>query len=244
MIVIAMYVRIRLNPKIAPKSFDISTLREKIAAIVGIWPLLVVFGIIIGGIYSGFCTPTEAGAVGASVVLLYSIARGTGFRQIAKAFHEAAALTAQIFILVVSGQILSKVVSLSEITNSILAWMGASNFPDVGIITIFIVIYLVLGAILDPISMMVLTLPLSFPILINAGVDPIALGVVVVLLVEVAVITPPIGFNVYVVAAIAGADPEVAFRGSILFFFVLMLMIVIVLFFPGLATWLPNLAFG
>ena len=244
MVMAAIYVRVWLNPDLAPRSINVFSWRQKTGSLLSIWPLLVVFSVIIGGIYTGFCTPTEAGAIGASVVFIYAVLNRTGSKKMAAAFYEAAELTSQIFILIIAGQMLSKVVSLSGVTHSLLSWMSASNFSLVGIWIIFIAIYLVLGAILDPISMLVLTLPIGFPILANLGVDPVALGIVVVLLVEVAVITPPIGFNVYVVAAIAGTDPVVAFRGSTLFFFVIILMILLVIIFPNIATILPNLAFG
>lgn len=244
MIMFTIFIRVKLNPRLAPMSVAATSWREKFLSLIGIWPLLGVFVIIIGGIYSGFCTPTEAGAVGASLVLLYALARGAKVKQLVGAFREAAALTAQIFILVAGGLMLSRVVALSGITKAMLSWVVASELPLFSVWTIFIVICLILGAILDPVSMMVLTLPLTFPILTGSGVNPIALGIVVVLLIEVAVITPPIGFNVYVVAALAGTDPMVAFRGSFPFFIVLMVMIVIVILFPSISTWLPGLAYG
>lgn len=240
LIMLAIFIRIKLNPEIAPLLTTTVTRREKLTSIVGIWPVLVVFFVIIGGIYTGICTPTEAGALSAAVVFLYGVVRRIGRAKLIWAFHEATALTAQIFILIIAGQMLAKVVSLSGVTHSVLVWMATAGLPLATIWVIFILIYLILGAILDPISMLVLTLPLSFPILTALGVDPIALGVIVVILVEVAVITPPIGFNVYVVAAMAGVDPVEVFRGSVMFFFVLMLMVVIIIALPGLATWLPS----
>jgi len=238
-----IYLRVTLNPKLAPVSIGRASWREKASAVVGTWPVLAVFFIIVGGIYCGFFTPTEAGAFGASIVLVYAVAVGTGPKKLLDAFLETAALTSQIFILIVGGMMLSKVVTLSGVTHDILEWMGAANLSLTLIWAIFIVIYLILGAILDPISMLVLTLPMSFPILTSLGASPIALGIVVVLLVEEAVITPPIGFNVYVVAAAADADPAVAFRGSALFFFVILIAIVVVIVFPDIATWLPDLAY-
>ena len=244
LIMAAIYLRIRINPSLAPRLSQGFSWRNKFASLLKIWPLIAVFGVIIGGIYTGFCTPTEAGAIGASVVFVYSLIVKTSLRKIVQAFHEATALTSQIFVLIIGGQMLSKVVSLSGVSHAILSWLVAANLSLFFVWIIFIALFLVLGAILDPISMMVLTLPIIFPVMAKLGVDPIALGVIVVLLVEVAVITPPIGFNVYVVAAIAGVDPAVAFRGSVLFFFVILLMILIIIVFPGLATFLPQLAFS
>jgi len=242
-LMVAIFIRIKLDPKIAPVLVHGSTWREKVVSVIGAWPILAIFLVIVGGIYTGFCTPSEAGSVGAAVVLLYAVIRRTSVKNLIKAFYDATALTSQIFILIIGGQMLSKVVSLSGVTHDILTWMVTSNLSLSILWTLFIILYLVLGCIIDPISMLVLTLPFCFPILTKLGVDPIALGIVVILMVEVAVITPPIGFNVYVVAATAGVDPMVAFRGSTMFFFLLLLMVIIVILFPSLSTWLPNLAF-
>ena len=243
LIMAGIYIRVVLNPKLAPISIAGSSWREKVSSIIATWPVLAVFLIIVGGIYFGFFTPTEAGAFGASIVFVYALFIGIGRRKIIEAFFETAVLTCTLFILIVGGMMLSKVVTLSGVTNDILAWMSAANLPLSVLWAIFILMYLILGAILDPISMLVLTLPMSFPILTSLGADPIAFGIVVVLLVEEAVITPPIGFNVYVVAAAAGTDPAVAFKGSVLFFFIILVTIIIVILFPGLATWLPSVAY-
>jgi len=243
LIIGTIYAMVLLNPAIAPKPKEKATFWEKVLSIFRIWPLLVVFLIIVGGIYTGFCTPTEAGAVGAAVVFLYNLFSGTTLKKVAGAFKEAALLTSQIFILVIGGMLLSKVIVLSGVSRSVLEWLQQADLSMIMVWTIFILIYLVLGALLDPVSMLVLTLPMGFPILTKMGVDPIALGVVVLIMVEAAVITPPIGFNVYVVAAVAEVDPVRAFRGSIVFFFVILFMTVILILMPGIATWLPNLAF-
>ena len=243
MIMGGIYLRVALNPELAPVSIVRSNWREKVSSIVATWPVFAVFVVIVGGIYGGFFTPTEAGAIGASVVLVYALFNRTRLKKILEAFLETAELTSQIFILIVGGMMLSKVVTMSGVTYSILEWMGSANLSIGAVWAVFIMIYLILGAILDPISMLVLTLPMSFPILKSLGVDPIALGIIVVLLVEEAVITPPIGFNVYVVAAAANTDPSVAFRGSIMFFFIILLAIIVVILFPEIATWLPELAY-
>jgi C4-dicarboxylate transporter, DctM subunit len=243
MLMVGLYLRAKLNPALVPKAAPRCSFKEKVYAIVAIWPLLMVFLAIVGGIYSGFCTPTEAGAIGASVIFIYSIISKVAVKKIVQGFHEAAALTAQIFILIIGGQMLSKVVSLSGITQALLSWMAGSGFGLAFIWVIFITILLILGAILDPISMLVLSVPMSFPVLTKLGVDPVALGIVVILLVEVAVITPPVGFNVYVVSAIAEVDPMVGFRGSIMFFFILLMMIALIILVPSMATFLPDLAF-
>lgn len=239
-----IHMRVRLNPKLAPVGGVRATWREKRLAVISVWPLIVVFSVIIGGIYFGWSTPTEAGALGASVVLVYALSRRIGLRKVLHAFTNALRTTGQIFILVAAGMLLSKAVALGGVTQVFLLWLETSQFPVAVVWAIFILICLGLGAILDPVSMMVLTLPISYPVLMELGVNPIALGVIVVLLNEVAVITPPIGFNVYVVSALGQVDPAVGFRGVTPFFFVLMFMIILVIVFPSIASWLPSVAFG
>ena len=107
-----------------------------------------------------------------------------------------------------------------------------------------IFMWLILGMVIDSTSQLVLTVPFIFPVMTSLGVDPIALGVVAIVMIEVGVITPPVGFNCYVVASIAGVDPWVAFRGILPFFITLMVAVVIFISFPILSTWLPTLAFG
>ena len=241
---LGIYLRVALRPTLAPRSRNYVSTGEKLRSLVSIWPVLAIFIIIIGGIYLGFFTPTEAGACGTFIVLIYAIFLRIGIRRVLRAFLETASMTSQIFILIVGGMMLSTVVTLSGVTDAALLWMKSAELSLSVTWMIFILIYLILGAILDPISMLVLTLPISFPILKSLGVNPISLGVVVILLVEIAVITPPIGFNVYVVCAAANVDPSVGFRGSLMFFFILLLMLTLIILVPGLATWLPNLAFG
>jgi len=244
MIMLAVWTRVKLNPKLAPLSIVSVKWYEKFTALLGIWPVLIVFLGIIGGIYTGFSTPTEAGAVGASIVFLYALMKRIGLKKILDAFREGAAITSQIFIIIIAGMMISKVVSLSGMTNDILEWAVKNNVSLVVFMGILIGMCLILGCIVDPVSMLVLSLPITFPSITGLGFDPVALGIISILLVEVAVITPPVGFNIFVVAAAAGVDPAVAFRGSVMFFFILLAMIFGIIAFPSIATWLPNLVFG
>jgi len=240
-LMVGIYIRIRLNPKLAPETLSRSSWMEKLVSVIAIWPALAIVVIILGSIYTGFCTPSEAAAVGAIVVMLYAVIYRTRLKKLKEAYYDSVAVVAQIFIIIVGGQMLQKAVSLSGVSRDILTWM--SSFSLFWVWVIFILVYFILGCILDPTSMMVLTLPICFPLMTKLGVDPIVLGIVVIVMVEIAVITPPVGFNCYVVAAMAGVDPEVVFRGVLPFVFMLFLMLLIVILYPPLTTWLPNLAF-
>ena len=244
MLALLIYLRVRINPKLAPQLLEPAPVLERVTAMLGIWPVGLAFLLIIGSIYTGFVTPSEAAALGATVVLIWNFIARIRFKKIINAFRETAIISAQITILLVGGIMLAKVVSISGIPGVIISWIGAANLPTPVVWLTLILIWIILGMIIDSTSQLVLTLPFAFPVMTGLGVDPITLGIAAILTIEMGVITPPVGFNCYVVASIAGVDPEVAFRGIMPFFLVLLLAVVIFIAFPILSTWLPTMAFG
>jgi tripartite ATP-independent transporter DctM subunit len=239
-----VFLQVTLKPSIAPTNPNRAPIREQVISMLNIWPLALVFAIVVASIWSGLVTPSEAGALGVGVVLIWNFIARIKLRNIFGAFHNAVVTSCQIMILVVGGLILSKVVAYSNVSTMIIDWIVANNVPLPGIWAILIVAWLILGMFVDSTSQLVLTLPLFFPIMTKLGVDPIALGVVAIVMIEVGVITPPVGFNCYVVSSIAGVDPGVAFKGIFPFFVTLLIAVAILILFPILATLLPSLAFG
>ncbi|MBI2868515.1 MAG: TRAP transporter large permease [Chloroflexi bacterium] len=237
-------VMVRLKPDLAPVRLEPVSWRERLMAPVLIWPLLGVFAIIVGSIWTGLVAPSEAGALGSVVVLLWNfIARVPG-KRIIGAFRDTAITSSQIMILILGGLILSKVVAYSRVTITAIDWIQVNDLPLAAVWGLIILIWLVLGMIIDSTSQLVLTLPFAFPIMTGLGVDPIVLGIVAIVMIELGVITPPVGFNCYVVASIAEVDPWVVFRGIFPFCVTLSAAVVLFILVPQISTFLPSLAFG
>lgn len=239
-----VYGIVTLKPEIAPTSVNPVPWKERLRAVVDIWPLIAVFLIIVGSIYSGLVTPSEAGALGAIVILIWNLIIGVPFRKIIDAFRNSVITSCQIFLLIVGGLMMSKVVVYSNLPSEAVGWIEANNLSLATVWFLIILMWFILGMIIDPVSQLVLTVPFICPVMTKMGVDPVVLGVVAILLIEVAVITPPVGFNIFVVASIAGVDPGVAFKGVIPFTITILVAALIMILFPDLSTWLPNLAFG
>lgn len=244
MLALQVYVQVRLKPQLAPTSLQKAPLKEQITTTLGIWPLGMVFGLIVFAIWTGLVTPSEAGAMGALIVLGWNLIVRTKFKYIKEAFRNTAVTSCQIISLIVAGLMLSKVVVYSGVSLAIVEWITVNNFSLFGVWVVIITTWLILGMIIDPTSLLVISVPLFFPVATNLGVDPIAFGIVAVVMVQVAVITPPVGFNCFVVASVAGVAPETVFKGIFPFFVTLMIGVLILILFPQLATILPDLAFG
>jgi len=245
-ILFALYIFIyaKIRPEVAPMVKISTTWGEKMRAVLNVWPIVAVFIVIMGGIYTGFCTPTEAGALGAAVVLIYAIARRTKRESLANAFRDVLLLVAQVFLIIIAGMMLSKVVALSGITQTLMDLLVASGWSLLPVMGIIVLLYLVLGALLDPVSMLILSLPIAFPLITGLGFSDVAFGVIVIVLVASAVLTPPIGVNCFIVAGAAGVDSMKVFKGVVPFFLIQLATLALFIFFPEIILWLPNLAFN
>lgn len=241
-LMILLYATVR--PKDLPKTAaEAVPVMEKLRATASIWPIIAIFLVIIGGIWAGFFTPTEAGAVASAVMIIFAVLGRLGFGKLLQVFYSTAGMTAQIGIIVISGMMVSKAVVLSGVTDEIIKSIESAGFSAFWLWVIVILIYLVLGCLIDPVSMLVITLPFLFPIMTGIGVDPLQFSVIILLMVNVAIITPPFGINCYVIASTMGVDPVVVFRGITPWLLVISFMTVLLILVPGLSTWLPNLLY-
>ncbi|MBI2869034.1 MAG: TRAP transporter large permease subunit [Chloroflexi bacterium] len=200
--------------------------------------------IILASIYTGMITPSEAGALGTMVVLLWNFIARVPARKIANAFLDASMTTGKILICIIGGILFGRAVAFSGITKAIIDGIASADLSIAVIWAVMTVVWLLGGMVLEAVALLILTMPFAFPVMTGMGVDPVVLGIVTIIMIEMAVITPPVGFNCYVVASIAGVDPIKAFKGIAPFCAVLILSAVIIILFPELATWLPDRAFG
>jgi tripartite ATP-independent transporter DctM subunit len=196
-----------------------------------------------GGIYLGFFTPTEAGAIGATVLFLVALIKRKLNRQnLTKALQEAVRISVMVLFLVAGANVFSYFLALSMIPVKVAAWTGGLPVSPYLIHAIIVTIYLFLGCFLDAISMMVLTLPVIFPIILALGFDPIWFGVIAVLMMEAGLITPPMGLNIFTVAGVVKDVPvEDIFRGTLPFLLSIFAIVILITIFPKLAIFLPSM---
>lgn len=236
-------VMVKLNPSLAPTSPVRVTWNKKFSSLLGIWEPLAVFLLVMGGIYAGFFTPTEAGAIGATVLFLIALfKRKLNWENLVGALQEAVRISVMVLFLVAGANVFSYFLALSTIPMRVATWTAGLEVSPYLIHSIVIVIYLFLGCFLDAISMMVLTMPVIFPVILALGFDPVWFGVIAVLMMEAGLITPPMGLNIFTVAGVASDTPiETIFRGVAPFLLSIFLIVILITVFPKIALFLPQM---
>lgn len=237
-------IRVRINPELAPPLDERSTWSERFEALGETWPLLLLVLGVFGGLFSGFFTPTEAGAVGAALSFGIAAARGTLNWRVSKiALLDTAKMTAAIFIIAVGANLFSRFLAISgvpEAMSGLVIDMGASYLT---LVIGTAVIFCLLGMILDPLGILLLTLPILLPIYEANHISLIWLGVLATKLVEMALITPPVGLNVFVIKGIVGDSIPISliFKGVLWFLAADVAVLIIMVAFPDLIMFLPEL---
>jgi len=248
----------KINPKLAPASSRYS-LKDKIKTLPGVLPIAIVISVIISAIYAGWATPTEAGALGAFVVLIIALYKGIKVESLKFALIETAKLVAMIFSIIWGVLIFVRFLGFSGLPETFANWIISLPFDPYIILLMILLGYVVLGMFIDAIGLLLLTLPVVYPaiILLNGGPDVTAeqsafgmtfnqvsiwFGIIVVKMAEVCLITPPIGLNCFVVAGVRKDIPVTdVFKGVTLFFIADILTIIALVLFPTIITWLPDL---
>lgn len=232
------------RPSIAPPAITF-TWGDRLKGIVELLPILVVIGLVLGLIYAGYTTPTEAGAVGAICAFLTVILyRNLSWRVIKEASWNALRTSCMIMMVMAAALLLSSSMGYLLIPQWLAATVEASGLSRYVILAILCIIYVGLGCLFDGVSMMVLTLPIIYPMIMVMGFNGIWFGVLLTILIETAQVTPPVGFNLYVLQTISGHSIGMIVRNTIPFFLLLLLGVVILIIFPDLALILPNAMIG
>jgi tripartite ATP-independent transporter DctM subunit len=202
--------------------------------------------VVFGGLYLGWATPTEVAGIGVLIALLTAVAYGQlKLAAVWDALISSSSVTAVILFVVIGAQIFSYALFSWGVTRSVAEWTAGLPYPPIVILGCIVVMYLILGMFIDSISMMVLTLGVVFPVITNLGYDPIWFGVILVILIEIGLITPPVGINLFTIQAVVPnltSVMEVA-RGSLPFVFLLLAGVGLLILFPDLVLWLPRNAF-
>jgi len=231
----------RRNPSLAPAGVSTS-FREKIASLSGIAEALLLFALVMGGLFVGWFTPTEAGAVGAGGVLFITLLRRQlTWRGFLASLAETTQITCMIFVIVTGAVILGRFLAVTRVPFKLAGWVGGLPLPPAAIMALIILGYLISGCFMDSLALITLTIPVLFPVIGTLGYDPIWFGVIIVLVTEMGVITPPVGINVYVIKGVAPKVPlETIFKGVLPFLAAIILTIAILIAFPSVALYLPG----
>ncbi len=241
---LGIYLVAKARPDLAPIPNVTITRRERWESLKGVWGISFLFILVIGGIYMGFFVPTYAGAVGAfGAFMIVAAKRKLNGKLLVDTFKDAGITTSTIFIIVIGGIIFARFLTYTGLVGDISEWMIALELSPIAYLIGFAILYLILGMLIDPIAIMVMTLPVMFPIMTSVGYDPIWLGVIAIKLAEISLITPPVGLNVYVVRS---ASPvrlrlEEVFAGITPFLIMDVFTLALLIAFPSIVLFLPSL---
>jgi C4-dicarboxylate transporter, DctM subunit len=246
--IVAIYITCTLSPEQGPPG-DRFTFRQKIRSLLGMSETLAVFILVIGGLFIGLFTPTEAAAVGAFGMLVVSISsKQLTWKGFVNALYETLGTSCMVMMLIAGATIFGKFLAVTRIPFDIATWVSGFDLPAFIIIGIVIAIYFIGGCFMDALAFVTLTVPIFFPVVMALGYDPIWFGVIIVMTTEMGVITPPVGINVYVVFGVArriiGEVPlESIFKGILPFLLAVITGVIILIMFPQIILFLPNLMY-
>ena len=233
---------VRLDPSVAPKIQPFSW-KERFESLKPVWATVALVTLLIGGMYVGLFTATEAGAIGAAGAFIITAAMGRLKRSdILPALYNTGMTTAMIMVIVIGAHFFAYFLTLAGVTQAVSNALAASPLGPMGtMILIILPVYLLLGMFMDNVPILLLTLPVVFPAVVAMGFDPIWFGVIVIVMGEIGLVTPPVGLTVFVVSSVAKVPLDKVFRGAMPFLLAEAVMIALLLAFPEIATFLPKL---
>lgn len=242
---LAIYLTVLRNPKMAPRTENTATLKEKFYSLRLAGPLFFIVATVISGIYLGVFTPTEAGGAGAMLTLILAIIRQRGIAgvQIVSALMDTIRTSAMIFGIIICALVFSRFLALSGLTGAIGDFLTTLDVNVWVVVFLITLIYLFLGMMMDAPALLAISLPITHPVMMDLGFDPIWFGIYVVLLVEVGAVTPPVGINCFVVQAASDGRVQLedVFRGLLPFVGAGLVMLVLLCVFPDLVLVLPRM---
>jgi len=241
MYVLTIVAIVTVAPKLLPRG-EARPWSERLAAMKDVWPSLVLFVFVIGGLYGGVFTPTEAGGVGAGGAFLLGVLRRkldrAGIRQ---ALLQATRTAAAVFTVLIGALLFGYFLTITQTPQKLTAFLTGLGIGRYGVLALIMLMYLVLGCLMDAMAMIILTVPIIFPVITQLGFDPIWFGVIIVMTVELGLIHPPVGMNVFVIKSVVQeVSFTTIFKGVLPFVATDILRLVILIAFPVIALWLPG----
>jgi C4-dicarboxylate transporter DctM subunit len=245
MFMVMIYIRARFKPELAPAGPK-TTMKEKLVATTESIEMIVLLVLVILGLIIGWFTPTEAGAAGALGAIVLSLLRRrltwAGFK---KALVDTLRTTGMIFVILMGALVFNSFLAVSTIPMELAGWVSGLGLSPIVVMIIILIVYLLLGTFIDEVSMVLLTIPVFFPLIVELGFDPIWFGVIIVMVVELGMISPPVGMTLYVIKGIAPDIPiGTIFIGVIPFLIVDLILVALLIAFPVIATFLPSISGG
>ena len=231
----------RINPRLGPRA-EPAPMVVKLAALRSVWGPVLLFLLVIGGLYFGVFSPTEAAGIGAvGAFALGVLNRGFDGEALRQALLDTVRTTAMIFTILIGAILFNNFLILASMPNLVSSWITGLPLGKLAILLVIIGMYFVLSCLLDSLAMILLTIPIVFPIVSALGYDPVWFGIIIVMVVELGLITPPIGMNVFVIKGIAREVPlYTIFRGVTPFIVAQIILIAVLIAFPEIALWLPS----
>ena len=240
--ILTVVIWAHFTPEVAPRG-PRADLRARLASLTGLLETLLLFLLVMGGLFLGFFTPTEAGAVGAlGSILIALFRRNLSWKGFVQSLFETTRISCMILVIVAGATIFGHFLAITRIPFDIAEWVAAFNLPAYAIMGLIILVYLLGGCVIDALALIMLTVPIFYPVVLSLGYNPIWFGVVIVLVTQIGVITPPVGVNVYVVSGVARDIPlHVIFKGVLPLLAALVVATLLMLPFPEIALFLPDL---
>jgi C4-dicarboxylate transporter DctM subunit len=238
---LTVYIICRRNPNLGPPGVK-APWKERVASLTGVVEMLILFALVMGGLFAGWFTPTEAGAGGAAGALMIALARRMiTWRGFIDSLVETTRITTMVFVIVTGATIFGHFMAVTRVPFELSEWIGGLAISRYVIMGAIIIGYLIAGCFMDSLAMITLTVPVLYPVILKLGFSPIWFGVIIVLVGEMGVITPPVGINVYVIKGVALDVPlETIFRGIFPFLAAIIVCTILLIAFPQIALFLPS----
>jgi C4-dicarboxylate transporter DctM subunit len=239
---VVVYITCRLNPKLAPPVGEQINMREKVAGLKVVWPMIIIFLLVIFGIYAGIFTPTEAGAVGAfGAILIALFLRRFGWKELRQAATETAESTTMILYVLIGAFIFMRFITLTNLPVVMSEFVVGLQVPKLVILFGIVCVYIILGCFLDVLIVIILTVPIIYPTISGLGYDPIWWGVVMVRVMEIGMITPPFGINLFVLTKAINLPIGTAYRGIAPFVIADFFHVALLIAFPQISLFLVSM---
>ena len=241
---IAVMAYTTIRPEQGPKG-EKFTLKEMVLSLGQLWETITVFFFVMGGLFFGFFTPTKAGAVGtASLLIIVLLQRRMSWENFLRSIFDTIKISCMVLMLIAGATIFGHFLALSRIPMTVGEWVAGLPWPGWAVMAMVVFIYLIGGCFIDALALIMLTIPIFYPVILKLGYDPIWFGIIIVLIGQMGIITPPVGINVFVVKGIAKDVPlETVFAGAMPFLLALIVGTAVIIAFPEIATWLPAYMF-
>jgi C4-dicarboxylate transporter, DctM subunit len=229
-----------IDRKAGPPGEKIS-FKDKLLSLKGTWAIIVLFIIVLGSLYLGICTPTESGAIGVIGALIITlINRRLKWNVVSESIKDTGMITAKIGIIIIGAYILMRFLAISQLPNTMATMVAGLHVSAYFALAAILVFFVILGMFLEIMSAIIFTVPIVYPIITALGFDPIWFGVIMVIIMEMGLITPPIGMNVFALGSVTNVPMVKIYKGALPFAAAMLVCIILLIAFPQIATFLPN----